>query len=169
MESTNYLARGELAFVPHYEEPLLHGDEQDYPLVFIDSKSRLNREGRASNTTWYQELRDIDIGDEKWGDVIKIHPDDARRLRLADGDTVRVISPVGEIRCRLKVFKGMRPGTACKTFGQGHWAFGHVASEHFDIKRPRGGNNNTVMPADYERLSGSSAFYGVFRVRIERV
>ena len=169
LEATHYLARGELAFVPHYEEPFMHGDADAFPLVFIDSKSRLNREGRATNCTWYQELRDIDIGDEKWGDVIKIHPQDAQRFRLADGDEVRVISTVGDVRCRLKVFKGVRPGTACKTFGQGHWAFGNVAAENLAIQRPRGGNNNTVMPADYERLSGSSAYYGVFRVRLERV
>ncbi len=169
LESANYLARGEQAFVPHYEEPLLHGDPEAYPLVFIDSKSRLNREGRATNCTWYQDLRDIDIGDEKWSDVIKIHPSDARRFQLKDGDEVRVVSTVGTIRCRLKVFEGVRPGTASKTFGQGHWAFGRVAAESFDIHRPRGGNNNTVMPADYERLSGSSAYYGVFRVRLERV
>ncbi len=169
LEATHYLARGERAFVPHYEEPFMHGDADAFPLVFIDSKSRLNREGRATNCTWYQELRDIDIGDEKWGDVIKIHPQDAQRFRLADGDEVRVISTVGDVRCRLKVFKGVRPGTACKTFGQGHWAFGNVAAENLAIHRPRGGNNNTVMPADYERLSGSSAYYGVFRVRLERV
>jgi anaerobic selenocysteine-containing dehydrogenase len=169
LAETDYLARGEQAFVPHYEEPLIRGDATAFPLLFIDSKSRMNREGRSANCTWYQELRDLDIGDEKWSDVIKIHPSDARRYRLATGDDVRVISPVGEIRCKLKVFQGVRPGTACKTFGQGHWAFGRVAAADFEVHRARGGNNNTVIPADYERLSGSTAYYGNFRVRIERV
>ena len=163
----NYAARGEQAFVPHYETPVAAGSEAEFPLLFIDSKSRLNREGRAANCTWYQELRDLDIGDDKWGDVIKIHPVDARRFGVADGDTVRVVSPRGEISCTLREFTGVRPGTACKTFGQGHWAFGHVAAGDFDRKAPRGGNNNTIMPADYDRLSGSTAFYGNLRVRIE--
>lgn len=163
----NYTARGELAFVPHYEEPFTHGSASQFPLLFIDSKSRLNREGRAANCGWYQELRDIDIGDEKWGDVIKVHPMDAARFGLHDGDTVKVISPVGEMQCVLREAKSVRPGTVCKTFGQGHWAFGHVAAADFDRKTARGGNNNAVMPADYDRLSGSTAFYGVFRVRIE--
>ncbi len=166
---SNYVARGEHAFVPHYEEPKVIGEEGEFPLLFIDSKSRLNREGRAANTGWYQELRDVDIGDDKWGDVIKIHPTDAQRYGVRDGDRVRVISTVGEIECTLREFPGVRPGTASKTYGQGHWAYGRVATEDFDRKKPLGGNNNTAQPADYDRLSGSSAFYGNFRVRVEKV
>ena len=43
---SGYVARGELAFVPHYEPPKRHGSLAEYPFTFIDYKSRLNREGR---------------------------------------------------------------------------------------------------------------------------
>ena len=36
MEVTKYQARGEKAFVPHYEEPYIHGDTSEFPLVFVD-------------------------------------------------------------------------------------------------------------------------------------
>jgi hypothetical protein len=47
---SGYVARGEVAFVPHYETPKRHGSVGDYPFTFIDYKSRLNREGRSQPT-----------------------------------------------------------------------------------------------------------------------
>jgi anaerobic selenocysteine-containing dehydrogenase len=49
MKATNYLARGESAFIPHYEEPFILGDEKEFPFIHVDHKSRLNREGRSAN------------------------------------------------------------------------------------------------------------------------
>ena len=47
LKTCNYTAKGELAFVPHYEPPFKHGDEKAYPFTFIDYKSRLNRKAEA--------------------------------------------------------------------------------------------------------------------------
>lgn len=168
METCNYLARGEMAFVPHYETPLVHGDESEYPLTFVDYKSRLNREGRSANCIWYQDLRDLDPGDEAWDDVAKFNPVDAEALGIQTGDKIKLISTTGEIECTAKLWEGVRPGTVAKAYGQGHWAYGRVAAEEFG-KTPRGGNNNELLPADYDRLSGSSAFYGFARVKVEKV
>lgn len=168
LETCNYLARGELAFVPHYESPFMVGDEAEYSLVFVDYKSRLNREGRSANATWYQELRDLDPGDEAWDDVAKLNPIDATALGIASGDKIRISSPTGALECTAKVWEGVRPGTVAKAYGQGHWAYGRVAAVEFG-KTPRGGNNNEVIPADYDRLSGSSAYYGFARVKVEKV
>ncbi|MGE4424077.1 MAG: molybdopterin-dependent oxidoreductase [Pseudodesulfovibrio sp.] len=167
MEATKYEARGELAFVPHYEEPYIHGDSADFPLLFVDHKSRLNREGRSANCPWYYELKDLDPGDENYADVAKLNPIDAGPLGLKDGDAIRIVSPVGTIECTAKLWEGVRPGTVAKCYGQGHWAYGHLASKEFG-KTPRGGNNNFIIPADYDRLSGASAYYGTTRVRIEK-
>lgn len=159
---------GELAYMPHYTPPFMHGGKNDYPFVFVDSKSHLAREGRSSNCSWFQEFKDVDPGDIKWGDCIKLNPADATALGLQDGDQVRVISTTGEVVTTLKTWNALRPGTVHKTYGQGHWAMGNVAAEDFNGRVPRGANTNDFMVADYERLSGSSAFYGSFRVRIEK-
>jgi anaerobic selenocysteine-containing dehydrogenase len=167
LEASHYEARGELAFVPHFEPALRWGDESEYPLIFFEHRSRLNREGRSANCSWYQAHKNADPGDENWDDVLKMNPADAGPLGLEDRQMVRVVSPVGEITVRLKLWEGVRPGTVAKCYGQGHWAYGRVAASDFRARMPRGGNNNLILPAEYERLSGSTARHGgVVRVRV---
>lgn len=168
MEVTGYLARGEQAFVPHYEPPFRYGDEKEFPMLFVDYKSRLNREGRSANTAWYQQNLDIDPGSRKYADVAKFNPIDAQTLGIQDGDTIRITSIQGSIVCEAALFEGVRPGTVAKAFGQGHWAYGRIASRQFG-KTPFGGSNNELLPPVYEQLSGSSAFYGQIGVRVEKV
>ena len=166
LATCNYQARGEKAFVPHYEEPFTWGDEDG--LVLVDYKSRLNREGRSVNCPWYHEFKDLDPGDEKQDDVAKINPVDGKRLGIETGDRIRLISPTGQLECTAKLWEGARPGTVAKCYGQGHWTYGKVAAKEFG-KVPRGGSNNDIIPADYDRLSGSSAYYAVVRVKVEKV
>lgn len=168
LESTHYLARGEKAFIPHYEEPLVHGRDSENTFHLVDYKSRLNREGRSANCSWYYELKDIDPGNVVGEDVAQFNPIDGKRLGLRDGDNIRLKSVAGELECKANLWEGVRPGTVVKAFGQGHWAYGRLASKEFG-KTPRGGNNNQIIPADYDRLSGSSAFYGIVRVEVEKV
>jgi anaerobic selenocysteine-containing dehydrogenase len=169
LDVSGYVARGEVAFVPHYEPPKRNGSERDYPFTFIDYKSRLNREGRSANTTWYQEFKKVDPGDVSWDDVLKINPADGQKLKLKTGDSVRVTSPSGSIVTRVKLWEGVRPGTVTKCYGQGHWAYGRVAAKEYG-KTPRGGNNNDILVDDYDRLSGATARNGGFTgVRIEKV
>ena len=170
MAATNYLARGEQAFYPHFEPALRHGDEKNFPFIFFEHRSRLNREGRSANCTWYQEHKNADPGDENWDDVLKMNPIDAKRLGFNNKDTVKVTSPSGEITVHLKVWEGVRPGTVAKCFGQGHWAYGRVAAANYHKQIPRGGNNNELLPAEYERLSGSTARHGgTTRVQVTKV
>ena len=165
LESCKYQARGEKAFVPHYEEPLTWGSQREYPFLLVDYKSRLNREGRSANCSWYQEFKDLDPGDEAWKDVAKINPMDAKRFGIRNGARIKLTSKTGEIECTAKLWEGVRPGTIAKCYGQGHWAYGKLASKKFG-KVPRGGNNNQIIPADYDRLSGSTAFYGLARIKV---
>jgi anaerobic selenocysteine-containing dehydrogenase len=165
---SGYVARGELAYVPHYEPPKRHGSPAEYPFDFVDYKSRLNREGRSQNTPWYQEFKKVDPGDVSWDDVVKMNPADGKRLGLASGDMVKVTSMQGAIVVKLKLWEGVRPGAVAKCYGQGHWAYGRVAAKEFG-KTPRGGNNNEILVDDYDRLSGSTARNGGFTgVRVEK-
>jgi anaerobic selenocysteine-containing dehydrogenase len=168
LEVCNYQARGEMAFVPHYEEPFIAGDEKEFPFIHVDHKSRLNREGRSANCTWYHDFKDVDPGDVAWQDVAKINPKDAAPLGINDGDTVKLTSPSGSLTCTAKLWEGVRPGTIAKCYGQGHWAYGRVASIEFG-KVPRGGSSNDLIPAQYDRLSGSTAYYATTRIKIEKV
>ncbi|MDO9028643.1 MAG: molybdopterin dinucleotide binding domain-containing protein, partial [Candidatus Roizmanbacteria bacterium] len=169
LQVSNYTAKGELAFVPHYEPPFRHGDEKAYPFTFIDYKSRLNREGRSQNCAWYHEFKKVDVGDESWDDVIKINPVDGKKLGVKTGDMVKVTSVAGSITVKAKLWEGVRPGTVAKCYGQGHWAYGRFAAKDYAKSLPRGGNNNELMPYDTERLSGSNVRNGGFTgVKIEK-
>ena len=170
LKTCNYEARGEKAFVPHYESPYRWGSKNDYPLDLIDYKSRLNREGRSQNSSWYYEFKLCDPGDERGKDVIQINPADARKFKIKDGDRVRVTSVVGSMETTAKVWEGVRPGTAAKCYGQGHWAYGRVASKNYAKHIARGGNSNSIMPDDYDRLSGSTVRNGGFTgVNIKKI
>ncbi|MBT3364040.1 MAG: molybdopterin-dependent oxidoreductase [Chloroflexi bacterium] len=168
LAATNYDVMGEKAFLPHYEEPFMQGAVGTYPLVFVDHKSRFNREGRSANCSWYHEIKDLDPGDVANEDVAKINPEDARKYGISHGDKIKVSSKTGEMECTASVWEGVRPGTLAKAYGQGHWAYGKVAAKVFGSV-PRGGNNNDVLPAEYERLSGATAFYAVTRVKVEKI
>jgi anaerobic selenocysteine-containing dehydrogenase len=169
LKVSGYAAQGELVFVPHYEPPKRHGSVNEYPFDFIDYKSRLNREGRSANTPWYQEFKKVDVGDESWDDVVKINPIDAKKMGIANGNIVRLSSLTGSITATAKLWEGVRQGTIAKCYGQGHWAYGRVAAKEYG-KTPRGGNNNDLMPDDYDRLSGATARNGGFTgVKIEKV
>ncbi|MFC6752696.1 molybdopterin-dependent oxidoreductase [Halorubrum tibetense] len=172
LETCNYQGRVDDpdapdAFVPHYEEPYGMGEESEYPFKFVDYKDRLNREGRSANTTWLHEFKDVNPGDEPYKDLTKLNPRDAEALGLEDGDEIVIRSPAGEIESEVKRWEGVRPGTVTKTWGQGHWAYGQVASEEFG-EEARGGSNNEIIGAEYDRLSGSSVFYGDVWVDIEK-
>jgi len=169
LKVSGYEAQGELAFVPHYESPKRHGSDKEYPFTFIDYKSRLNREGRSANTVWYQEFKKVDVGDDSWGDVVKINPIDGKKLGIKNGDAVRLTSTTGSIVTTAKLWEGVRPGTVAKCFGQGHWAYGRVAAKDYAKAQPRGGNNNELLVDDYDRLSGATARNGGFTgVKIEK-
>ncbi len=168
LEVTKYQARGERAFLPHYEEPYMPGDPKKFPFVHVDHKSRLNREGRSANCTWYHDFKDVDPGDKRWADVAKLNPIDAKKLGIKDGDRIRLVSPTGKLECTAKLWEGAQPGTVAKCYGQGHWVYGRVASKVFG-KVPRGGSSNDLIPAEYDRLSGSSARNGLTRLRVEKV
>lgn len=155
-------------FVPHYEPPYYHGDPKEYPLVFVDYKSRLNREGRSQNAPWYYEFHKVDFGDEAYEDYLLINPEDAKKIGIKTGDLVKLSSVSGSFKIKVKLWEGIRPGTVAKCYGQGHWAYGKVAAKVFGSE-PRGLNNNEIMPFDTEALSGSNVRHGFCRVRIEKI
>jgi anaerobic selenocysteine-containing dehydrogenase len=134
----------------------------------VDHKSRLNREGRSANCSWYYDFKDVDPGDEIWQDVAKLNPIDGKQFGIGNGDRIRLTSPTGSLECTAKLWEGVRPGTVAKCYGQGHWAYGRLAAKVFG-KVPRGGNNNDLIPAVYDRLSGSTVRHAGTRVKIEKL
>jgi len=57
-----------------------------------------------------------------------INPADAARRGIGDGDTIKVKSPIGEIRIEAKVTPAIIPGVIAISHHCGHWEYGRYAS-----------------------------------------
>ena len=83
--------------------------------------------------------------------LIRIHPEEAAKLNLADGTVVRVISKVGETKARLKLDGKQRKDTL--VFPRGRWV--------------KSGSSANLLTLDIVSKVGNGAPYYETKVRIE--
>jgi anaerobic selenocysteine-containing dehydrogenase len=113
-------------------------------------------------------------------------PGDARRLKLVDGDQVKVVSLSNEegiwnlspgnqkpMIGRVRITEGIRPGVVAFSLGHGHWAYGagDVVIDGVrvpaDPRRATGVHANAAMRVDpvlkntclVDLVGGSAVFY----------
>jgi anaerobic selenocysteine-containing dehydrogenase len=88
-----------------------------------------------------------------------VHPDDAARLGITDGDLVRVSSRVGCTEVPCEITGDVMPGVVSMPHGWGHGAAGvelQVAREHAGV------NSNVLTDEDrLEPLSGTAVLNGI--------
>lgn len=152
--------RGELVYVPHYEEPTFIGDSTKYPLVLITYKNQLNQEGRSANTPWAQEMYQNPLYGMGWTNLAEINPDSANKYGIAEGDAIYVESEVGTIKAIAKISEGIHPEVVAICYGQGHWAYGKWAKD-------KGANPNEITGVMYEHITGMAAYFNT-RVKISK-
>ena len=90
-----------------------------FPLHFQPYPSLQFHDGRGANLPWLQELPDP-ASSAIWGLPVEIDPKTAARLRVANGDMVRVESPHGSIEAPAYVHPGAVPGVVSMAIGDGH-------------------------------------------------
>jgi formate dehydrogenase alpha subunit len=98
---------GRFAALP-YKAPGDAADEE-FPLILVTG--RLLQHYNAGTMT--RRTANVDLVDR---DVLEIHPDDAARLWIADGDTVSLRSRMGRIEIAAKVTEKIEPGHVFTTF-----------------------------------------------------
>ncbi len=125
------------------------------PLVLI------GRRDVRSNNSWMHNVSVLVRGRDRA--TLMMHPLDAARLGLGDGDRALVTSAVGQVSAPVEVTDGIRPGVVSLPHGWGHDRDGTrtaVASA-----RP-GANVNLLVPGTFlDEPSGNAAVNGV-EVRI---
>ncbi|MEQ9499407.1 MAG: molybdopterin oxidoreductase family protein [Deltaproteobacteria bacterium] len=149
------------------------------PALFLDDVDRLEKRlvadssggmsliGRRelrTNNSWMHNSERLVKGRERC--TLRIHPSDAERLSLADGDAARIASAVGEISAPVEVTDEMRPGVVSLPHGWGHNRDGvrlRVASS-----RPGVSINDLTDDGLLDELSGTVRFSDV-PVTITRV
>jgi anaerobic selenocysteine-containing dehydrogenase len=96
---------------PALEKAALTADQAVYPLIM---SSGLHMDGNANT-----QMRDPAWNSGKTYHWFRMHPDDAAKLGLKDGQTVRVITEAGQVRTELKIDATTRPGYALMPHGFG--------------------------------------------------
>lgn len=152
-------ARGDRAFLPHYEPSTYVGNPHAYPFLLNTFKTMVHAEGRGANQPHLQELDGLPMSGP-WETRCEINPETARGLDppIRDGTMVWVESPVGRIRVRARLYAGAMPGVINIPYGMGHTAYGRFA-------RNRGANPNEITANVVSRLGGLAAWTST-RVRI---
>ncbi|MDO8751332.1 MAG: molybdopterin-dependent oxidoreductase [Dehalococcoidia bacterium] len=161
LDTYHIKARGDLVYVPHYEDPTFIGDAAKYPLSLVTYKNQLNQEGRSANTQWAQEMYLNPLYGTGWTNLAEVNPETAKKYGIAEGDAVYVESEVGRIKATAKLSEGIHPAIVAMAYGQGHWAYGRWAKD-------KGANPNEITGVMYEHITGMAAYYNT-RIRVSKV
>ena len=146
------LAPGALvADVERLRAALAAGPPADGALVLV------GRRDLRSNNSWMHNLPVLVRGPARC--TVHVHPVDAARLGLADGEPARVRSRVGAIELPVEVTDAIRPGVVSIPHGWGHDAPG----VQLGVARAHAGANSNVL-ADEELVdapSGNAVLNGI--------
>jgi anaerobic selenocysteine-containing dehydrogenase len=132
-----------------------NGNHPDFPLKLIGL-----RELRSHNS-WMHNAPLLMRGGRT--QALRIHPDDAERAGLTDGDRARISSRSGSVEVPVKVTDEMSPGTVALPHGWGHKGGWRLANSSAGV------NVNLLAASDpdsLERLAGMSHLSGI-PVRVE--
>jgi len=114
------------------------------------------RETRSVNS-WSHNLPGLVRGRPRC--VLYLHPEDAAKRSIGNGDTVRVAGRVGHVELPVEVTDDVMPGVVCMPHGYGHGVEGvalGVASEHAGVSM-----NDLSDPAEIDPLSGNAVFNAI--------
>ena len=116
----------------------------------------IGRRQLRSNNSWMHNLPALVKGKDRC--TLQVHPDDADRLGLADGDGARVTSSAGELTVPVEVTDEIMRGVVSIPHGWGHGDPGNrmaVAAEHAGV------NSNLLAPVDVDAVSGNAVLNGI--------
>src|SRR5438128_234015 len=123
----------------------------------------IGRRDLRSNNSWMHNLPVPAKGKERC--TLLVHPDDAARLALVNGDRACVTSQAGTVEIPVEVTDTIMPGVVSIPHGWGHALPGtqmRVAQEHAGVN-----TNILTVEENVEPLSGNAILNGV-AVTVER-
>jgi len=138
-----------VADVPRLEAALRRGANGHMVLI--------GRRQLRSNNSWMHNVPRLVSGPPRC--TAHVHPDDASRLGLTDGEGARVSSEAGSIEIPVEITDAVMPGVVSIPHGWGHDREGvqlRVAREH------AGSNSNVLASGDLiDPLSGNAVLNGI--------
>ncbi|MFH1481051.1 MAG: molybdopterin dinucleotide binding domain-containing protein, partial [Pseudomonadota bacterium] len=147
---------GDEAFMPHHEPSVLAGGEKEtmvpYGLINLSS-------GWIPSPPYlYKTLFDHQLF--KKDAFIDMNPDTATKYNLNEGDRVIIKSGKGELKARVHLSEGLRPGIVAVPMGLGHTAYD-------DFQQGKGVNPNEIMDCGRDPVSGHPIWWAS-RVSIKK-
>jgi anaerobic selenocysteine-containing dehydrogenase len=119
----------------------------------------ITKRDRFMHNSWFHNVEKMKHG-ERARNHLFMHPDDATRLHLNDGDRVRVRSAAGEVELPVKRDADLMPGVVAATHG-----WGHGDTDGMRIARERPGVNvNRLLRSglgSFEPLSNMAHMTGI--------
>jgi formate dehydrogenase len=130
------------------EEPPL--PDAEFPMLLISGARRL-----ASFNSWTHHIPAL--AEKLGGNWATLHPNDAERLGVREGDTVRITSESGAIDIEARLSPDIRPGVVSV-----HQFWGHVYETGTKTSRRFPGVNVNHLHSDRirDRFSGMPIFNG---------
>jgi anaerobic selenocysteine-containing dehydrogenase len=142
----------DLAYLPHYEEPVLAGDPAQYPLVLVPYEIMALTNGSLANPPFMTkmlfdfELRGNDL-------CVEINPQTAAKAGLKEGMPVGLKTERGTFRARVHLTNVARPGVVFIPVGLGHRGFDAYI-------RGKGINTNEILIPQQDRVTGLPTWRG---------
>ncbi len=123
----------------------------------------IGRRDLRSNNSWMHNVDNLVRGKDRC--TLLMHPTDATRLALDDGDTACVRSRVGVVLVPVEVTDAIMPGVVSIPHGWGHDAEG----TRMRVARAHAGVNTNLLAdeAQFDPLSGNAVLNGI-PVTVER-
>ena len=117
----------------------------------------VGRRQLRSNNSWMHNLPALVKGKERC--TLHVHPDDAARLGLEDGDRARVSSAVGSLEATVELTDSIMPGVVSIPHGWGHDAPG----VRMDVAREHAGVNSNLLAdeSQVDPVSGNAVLNGI--------
>ncbi len=152
--------RGLTPQFPNLVEAQFDGDSAKFPFHFLPYKSQAFLDGSLAHLPWLQEMPDV-LSTAMWSSWLEMHPETAKSLGLAQGDTAEVESGHGKLQVPVLISPGIAPNIVAMPMGQGHETFTRYASG-------RGANPISILAPVSEPETGALA-WAATRVKVTKV
>jgi anaerobic selenocysteine-containing dehydrogenase len=123
----------------------------------VDELVLIGRRHLRSNNSWMHNVPALMKGRDRC--TLHVHPDDAIRFGLADGDVARVSSRVGAVEVPVEISAEVMPGVVSLPHGWGH----DVPGSRMSVARAHAGVNSNVLTDEraIDPLSGNAVLNGI--------
>ena len=120
----------------------------------------ISKRTHSTHNSWTQNIDELTNGEHNRTNFVFMHPDDAERLGLGEGDAADIRSETATIRLPVKALKELLPGTVSVPHG-----WGHQNARGLGVAGALSGANVNILasdgPASVEPLSGMAHLTGI--------